>query len=832
MTKIKLTQRLLAVMLGLTIAFLACACASVDAPSGESKATEESKATSALELSDINAEGTSSEAEPSDEESSENEPSTPDEHLSADAESSLSGGITITPIEPTYPEERETTLEKVMSFDIGIDGMFQYRFIYYDDPSVASVELPGDVYIGTDGKFYHYVNNASMSRLICLNDGTYIDVLHGSELKDAEIYGNTLYLLVLAGDVYQYDISNGLQNAELLAEYSVYEQFEDDVYGHLSSLGWEEPVFCSDDGSNFFSLKKEPLQEKELPFVLTDGEKTGADVQISSEPLSRWVINYNAADILSATSEQILVREKENRSGTTVFATYDKKGNVASRFACEVGYLGEKVPCEIAFSRPGASGIVKERVSERLLIGKVAFEDILGHKLFFAPNGTPYLAVYHSDHCDIYRVDAGYTSAEFAEVMDVLAEENSVAPMSNANEASASSVKWLDISRDEVEENAEAMMNLKWTIKRGNLTPRNTDTVELPVYLRTCSIGGAQTGIPYCKGGYNGVGGLNEFATIVAMAVDSQGCPTAGNVANVSGNQLCTAGLDCARFLCKSFEFTSGLSPEQFITNYVKAGYGHTVSATAQLHEWDVIVSNSHAMFFSKELNDIVYVYDVTSEGVYNKTTERSTGYTREQLAERGYRFVHMYSSVGQTSTSHFTECATCGDHRVYEPHTWKYEQVSSTTHRKVCTVCGYSSTISHTFTYPSYSTSSHTKRCSGCGYSTTETHSYTYTSLSSTTHTKACTKCNYSVSQSHTNANRFNTTHHWYGCRYCSYAINKEEHLMLQGGCLTCAYYEGAPLNGVDLPDEPSHEPPVPDAPFVVLCVPQEDELPDRIQW
>ena len=117
----KRLTRLFAVCLGLIIVLSACACAStdVDAPSDNSVATEESKATSALELSEMNAESTSSEAEPSDEESSESEPSTPDEHLSADAEASLSGGITITPIEPTYPEERETTLEFVKKYPLG-----------------------------------------------------------------------------------------------------------------------------------------------------------------------------------------------------------------------------------------------------------------------------------------------------------------------------------------------------------------------------------------------------------------------------------------------------------------------------------------------------------------------------------------------------------------------------------------------------------------------------------------------------------------------------------------------------------------------------------------
>ena len=129
----------------------------------------------------MNAESTSTEAEPSDK-SSENEPSTPDEHISADSDATLSEDITITPIEPIYPEERETTLEKVLSFDIGIDGLFQYRMLYYDDPSIADIEVPGEILICGDGKFYHMVANSPMQHAISLCDGTSLELNTGNQL--------------------------------------------------------------------------------------------------------------------------------------------------------------------------------------------------------------------------------------------------------------------------------------------------------------------------------------------------------------------------------------------------------------------------------------------------------------------------------------------------------------------------------------------------------------------------------------------------------------------------------------------------------------------------
>ena len=141
-TKKRLT-RLLAICVCLIVVL--SACASVDVPSDNSTSTEESKATSALELSEVNAESTSSEAEPS----------APEGHISADDDATLSGDITITPIEPILPEERETTLEKVLSFDIGIDGVVQYNFTFYDDPSGATMTNIGRIFTDGNGIFYY-----------------------------------------------------------------------------------------------------------------------------------------------------------------------------------------------------------------------------------------------------------------------------------------------------------------------------------------------------------------------------------------------------------------------------------------------------------------------------------------------------------------------------------------------------------------------------------------------------------------------------------------------------------------------------------------------------
>lgn len=404
MTKIKLTRRLLAVMLGLTIAFLACACASVDAPSGESKATEESKATGALELSEVNAEGTSSEAEPSDEESSESEPSAPEAHLSADAESSLSGGITITPIEPTYPEERETTLEKVLSFDIGIDGMFQYNFIFYEDPSSAHFYSPGSLYTDGDGTFYH----TDEYRIVRLNDGVWFPISIQENIDDVEFVENDLYILRLDGSVQQYDISQGFEKPVLKKEYQVYDNNADE-WGTLQVLGEKEPIFVSDN-NEIFTLSKEPINDKDAPILFQSG--------IQSVTVENGVFVIPADDKkneLSVISDAVLWTTAYYGGDDTECLKYGQNGNLVSRVLIDVEYHGNDTPCKVEFEHAGARYTIETYLSCQVVIGKTVFEEMFQARVFYDSYGTMYLAAYYTDHCDIYRVNAGYTSESVEE---------------------------------------------------------------------------------------------------------------------------------------------------------------------------------------------------------------------------------------------------------------------------------------------------------------------------------------------------------------------------------------------------------------------------------
>ena len=369
----KRLTRLLAICVCLIIVLSACA----SAPSGESTATEESKETSALELSD---------------ESSESKLSTPEE--SSDSQ----------PVEPTYPEERETTLEKVMSFDIGIDGVFQYDFLFHDDPSDAMMICPGQMYADGKGTFYHTLG----SKLVCLNDGAWFPDVNWKHIEDIEIIGDALYLLRIDGSVEQYDISAGFGNPTLKNEYQVYDSNADE-WGTLQVLGEKEPIFVSDK-NEIFTLSKEPINDKDAPFLFQSG--------IQSVTVENGVFVSPSDDQkneLSVISDAVLWTTAYYGGDDTECLKYGQNGNLVSRVLIDVEYHGNDTPCKVEFEHAGVRYTLETYLSCQVVIGKTVFEELLQSRVFYDSYGMMYFAAYYIDHCDIYRVDAGYSSESVEE---------------------------------------------------------------------------------------------------------------------------------------------------------------------------------------------------------------------------------------------------------------------------------------------------------------------------------------------------------------------------------------------------------------------------------
>ncbi len=260
------------------------------------------------------------------------------------------------------------------------------------------------------------------------------------------------------------------------------------------------------------------------------------------------------------------------------------------------------------------------------------------------------------------------------------------------------------------------MINLEWDVLPGNLVPRPYEDnphslLELPQYLRGDNVSTDQTGIPYCKAGYDGA---DTFEDEAKTPLGDGTYQMTGNVSSVTSHQDYTLGLDCMRFLCQSFEFEDGLAPWEFKRYYIEQGCGHEVDTIAELEEMDVIISSSHEMFYKGLTNNgIAEVYDVTSGVFYAKTNSRSTGYTEDQLADQGYRFYHVCFKYGNNITQHWKECGSCGAYdQDFENHTMSTRYLfDSAYHWRGCTAnCGHKS-------HNARHNTSNFGACSVCGY-------------------------------------------------------------------------------------------------------------------
>lgn len=78
------------------------------------------------------------------------------------------------------------------------------------------------------------------------------------------------------------------------------------------------------------------------------------------------------------------------------------------------------------------------------------------------------------------------------------------------------------------------------------------------------------------------------------------------------------------------------------------------------------------------------------------------------------------------TSTSHAGECI-CGE--VFEPHEYAYSNVTATTHKQTCAVCGYNTVVPHLWRVISKTTTGHVKQCN-CGHTVDEVHTWVQNAL------------------------------------------------------------------------------------------------------
>ncbi len=398
-----MTKRILAMILCLALTLLACACAASDIVSAPESSETTGGKTPAPSVSTMEQPGTSLPI-----------PQMSSQPTSSDEVSK--------PTEPTLPEERETTLEKVLSFEIGIDGLYDYGFTYYDDPSTADIYSPGFMYTNGDGLFYHVVD----SKLVCLNDGAWLPFWLGNFICDIQICGDRLFLMTNDGIAHEYNIANGLANASLVKEYVIFKQYEE--FAHFGYVVNDRPTvqYYTKEGNvsfpngPYYTLEKKQLRDSELrlPYVYVEAMRDGSSIQCVDGEIKSWAVVEEAYSVLSATSDEITLCEANAPDGIGVLVAYDSNGNLLSRYGIQYPSSAddyETKSCERLFNQGGLATL-KEYSAYAFTIDTVVFEDLVDSNLWIDSAGNHYFAAYYIDHCDVYRIDPGYSDREYASV--------------------------------------------------------------------------------------------------------------------------------------------------------------------------------------------------------------------------------------------------------------------------------------------------------------------------------------------------------------------------------------------------------------------------------
>ena len=774
-------KRFLAILLCLSVLLMACACAAETMEPPAVSETESQAPAPQFTLSEVNAESSKTEepAAPSETAPAESEPQ---ETISMEeSEIELEP---VQPIEPIKPEEKETALEKVLTFKTGENGLVAYDFIYAESVTSADISIEakycadhrGNIYIARGGK------------LTCLNTGEFFSYSMRQSVRGIKICEENLYISFMDDTVEKYSLKNGVSGAKLAETYHT-------RGGSLVDIGGSEPIlYTSDD--QWYTLDGNLLAEGERPYVLESKEEGHPVSKKDGVPYTIYLKEGKTPAVMSCTPSGVTTLVAQHYVTTDLVISelllshYDGNGNLQSEFL--FGYTTtDMVPCEISYPR----GILTQYQGWAVTIGEIVFQNVLKPCIVIGPDGIYYAILYYADYGEIYKITPGYSEVTLSDFGSITNQAKS-----EATEATsvASSAMFAPASRAETEEHALRIIETPWTLVAGHKEERGG--AELPPYLKDEDAEPNQTGIPYRWGGFND---REEFIALTLAELDGKYSRyMTGNVETEIDPVSGTIGLDCSGFVGLATGIRSSIDTKPHTSRFLS--FGHEVSSLDELREWDIIVkSGHHVMFYSRAVSasDLIeepyavcWVYDVSVASNGQKTRERLV------TSVDGYKFLHVYSVTYYDSLQHWEECDSCGQHRTYEPHTM---ELSESGHFQKCTGCDYMVALTpHTFNY-TYGSAGHVATCTDCGYSVSATHSLIADSYDANGHTLSCS-CGYTVTRSHTLSSSYSytSTQHTRTCSKCGYSVSTAHTFTYttynlvkhRQTCSTCGYSALAP--------------------------------------
>ena len=449
-------------------------------------------------------------------------------------------------------------------------------------------------------------------------------------------------MLFTDNSVWQYDLSGGFENAALVKKHQLSDP--SGYPGRLYNLGEELPCFVNSAGKAY-SLDGTQRTDVTLPKGevqwLGDGHASVAYKNVFGDPYCF----------------------------ESIYTSYDGEGNVTSKLYFSELWEGNIV----SYKMPYKYGKIKYYPGWTVTIGDTVFEDAVNAVLVYDGLGGIYAVVYYPEHGEIYSVTPGKAEVQFSALKD------SVELLKNKDTV------FVNISREETKQNVLEMLSVKWKVLPQHLES-SWDT-DIPLYLQGMA-GQEMTGIPYCRGGFNGHSyyGKESFANVSVAAIGKDTYYTTGNVNPDVGHQPYTVGLDCSAFICAAWEFVDSGSgtdePFHWSAPYHLTKYGHQVKSVYEMKEMDIFLKpgdNAHVMFFAcLGPGNTVGVYEVTSLTLPEKTVFRFVDMNKLW----DYLFLHPYQTYSTTESGHQKVCDSC-DYTISKTKSHTYKN-------GVCTACGY----------------------------------------------------------------------------------------------------------------------------------------------
>ena len=397
-------RRLMAILLCLSVLLMACACAAetMEPPVADPVSEEP---TPQFTLSEVNAESSKTE-----------EPAAPSENAPAESEpeetiSIEESDVVIEPIQPIVPEEKETTLEKVLSFKTGENGLFTYGFVYAEDPANPTIGTPVNYCVDSKGNIY-----VAHADIICLNTGERFSYSSNYSILDMKVCGKSMFVLYMDGMVQEFDLSNGISKATIAETYLVNSFDPSSFAGDLFVIDENKPLLKI-GSDELFSLNGTLLKGNERPFAMSKNVSDSAITKENGQPYIVYSKDEKKPNVLGCSSKGISTVINQNYvsanfiKSESLYSWYDPKGNLQSEFL--YGFeTGKTVSCELSYP----AGILSQYQGWNVRVDDVAFEDVLSSHIIVTSDETYYLILYYANYGVVYKIVAGYSGIKLSDL--------------------------------------------------------------------------------------------------------------------------------------------------------------------------------------------------------------------------------------------------------------------------------------------------------------------------------------------------------------------------------------------------------------------------------